>query len=97
MEVGRGDKEQGMAEWLKASGLKMPAKSESDEEASVTKKSAGRPKMTDEQKAAAKAAREAKKAGAPVKKVAWGENAAAGGGGGGQTFEEELDDAIATM
>lgn len=110
MEAGSGDKEAGMAAWLKASGLKMP-KSDSEDEASVTKKPAGRPKMTEEQKAAAKAAkaamtpeqkaaakaaREAKKAAAPVKKVAWGENAAAGGGGG-QTFEEELDEAITSM
>lgn len=100
IDAGKGDKEQGMADWLKASGLKMP-KSDSEDEAP---KKAGRPKMTEEQKAAAKAAREAKKAVAPPatktpgapKKVAWAENPAAGGGGG-PTFEEQLDEVINAM
>lgn len=58
----KGTKEEGMTEWLKLSGLSMP-KADSDND-SVEPKKAGRPKMTDEQKAAAKAAREAKKAAA---------------------------------
>jgi hypothetical protein len=57
IQVGRGDKEAGMAAWLKASGLKAP-KSESEGEEEAPKK-AGRPKMTEEQKAAAKAAKAA--------------------------------------
>ena len=64
----KGTKEQGMTEWLKLSGLSMP-KADSDNDSTEPKK-AGRPKMTDEQKAAAKAAREAKKAAEAPKKVA---------------------------
>jgi hypothetical protein len=63
IDAGKGDKEQGMADWLKASGLKMP-KSDSEDEAP---KKAGRPKMTEEQKAAAKAAKAAM---TPEEKVA---------------------------
>jgi DNA repair exonuclease SbcCD ATPase subunit len=74
---GKGTEDEGLAEWKKLSGM-APA-------APVTeKKKAGRPKMTDEQKAAAraakaamtddekaaaKAAREAKKAATPTKKT----------------------------
>ena len=57
IDAGKGEKEAGMAEWLKASGLKMP-KSDSEGEEGAPKK-AGRPKMTEEQKAAAKAAKAA--------------------------------------
>lgn len=58
MTEGKGTKDEGMAEWLKLSGLKA-AKPDSDAEESVEHKKAGRPKMTDEQKAAAKAVKEA--------------------------------------
>lgn len=105
ISVGRGDKEQGMAEWLKTSGLKAP-KSDSEDE---TPKKAGRPKMSEEQKAAAKAAKAAmtpeekaaKKAakapGAP-RKVAWAESSVGGAATGeAKTFEEQLDDAITAL
>jgi hypothetical protein len=68
IDAGKGKKEAGMAEWLKASGLKAP-KSDSEGEEEAPKK-AGRPKMTEEQKAAAKAAKAAKAALTPEQKAA---------------------------
>jgi hypothetical protein len=75
---GKGTEDEGLAEWKKLSGVTSAAPA-------AEKKKAGRPKMTDEQKAAAKAAkaamtddekaaakaaREAKKAATPTKKTA---------------------------
>ena len=70
---GKGDKEAGMKAWLKASGIKT-AKSDSEEEGAPAPKKAGRPKMTEEQKAAAAAAKAAmtpeEKAAAVAKRAA---------------------------
>jgi hypothetical protein len=74
MDEGKGDKDAGMAAWLKACGIKA-AKSDSEEEqAPAAPKKAGRPKMTEEQKAAAAAAKAAmtpeEKAAAVAKRAA---------------------------
>ena len=76
MDEGKGDKDAGMAAWLKACGIKA-AKSDSEEEheqAAPAAKKAGRPKMTEEQKAAAAAAKAAmtpeEKAAAVAKRAA---------------------------
>jgi type IV secretory pathway VirJ component len=73
MGEGKGDKDAGMAAWLKACGIKA-AKSDSEEEAAPVAKKAGRPKMTEEQKAAAAAAKAAmtpeEKAAAVAKRAA---------------------------
>jgi len=75
MDEGKGDKDAGMAAWLKACGIKA-AKSDSEEEheQAAPAKKAGRPKMTEEQKAAAAAAKAAmtpeEKAAAVAKRAA---------------------------
>ena len=74
IDEGKGDKDAGMAAWLKACGIKA-AKSDSEEEqAPAAPKKAGRPKMTEEQKAAAAAAKAAmtpeEKAAAVAKRAA---------------------------
>ena len=56
MKAGKGDSTKGITEWTKLSGITEYSEPETE------KKKAGRPKMTDEQKAAAKVARDAKKA-----------------------------------
>jgi hypothetical protein len=57
VQAGKGDSTKAIAEWTKLSGIAELVQPEETE-----KKKPGRPKMTDEQKAAAKAEREAKKA-----------------------------------
>ena len=59
VKAGKGDSTKAIAEWTKVSGI---AEMLQTEEEPAEKKKPGRPKMTDEQKAAAKAARAAKKA-----------------------------------
>jgi hypothetical protein len=59
VKAGKGDSTKAIAEWTKLSGI---AELLQTEEEPAEKKKPGRPKMTDEQKAAAKAARAAKKA-----------------------------------
>jgi hypothetical protein len=71
-EEGKGTAEEGMKEWTKLSGIAAMIAEAKADEPPAEKKKPGRPKMTEEQKAAAKVARELKTPEKPTKKVAPG-------------------------